>query len=167
MVLLGGAATGFGQGPDLSTPVNYARAVQSQLKDVVLRAAEKMLPEEYSFRPVKEVRSFAELIGHIADAQTLFCSIALGQAPSGARAEMTKTTKAELSEALKAAFARCDRAYGELTDANAADVLKAPTGGGRARLGVLSFNTAHGYEHYGNVVTYLRLKGIVPPSSER
>jgi uncharacterized damage-inducible protein DinB len=160
------ASVAFGQAPDLTTPVSYARAVQERIKTLVTASAEKMPADQYEFRPAPEVRSFGEILGHIADAQYLFCSSALAETNPSPNIEKSKKSKSELTAALKEAFADCDRAYAALTDGNAADVIKGP-GGGRARLGILSFNSTHAYEHYGNLVTYLRLKGIVPPSSER
>ena len=79
--------------------------------------------------------------------------------------EKTKTTKAELRVALHDAFAYCNRAYDALTDASANETVKA-YGQERNKLGVLWFNASHNLEHYGNLVVYMRLKGIVPPSSE-
>lgn len=80
--------------------------------------------------------------------------------------EKSKTAKADLVQALKDAFAYCDGAYGGLTDAQAGETVKL-FGGDRPKVTVLSFNTAHNMEHYGNMVTYMRIKGLVPPSSER
>ena len=136
------------------------------VKNNIIRAAEKMPEENYSFKPTPEVRSFGALVGHVADAQYLFCSIALGEKNPQPNIEKTKTGKAELVQSLKEAFAYCDKAYDGLTDAQASTLVKM-FGHDTPKLTVLSFSTAHDDEHYGNMVTYLRLKGIVPPSSER
>lgn len=154
------------QAPDLKTISGHARALQNQVKNVVLRSAEKVPEADYSFKPTPEVRSFGQILGHIADAQYAFCSAAMGEKNPSPGVEKSKTSKADLSAALQEAFSYCDKAYAALTDANAGDPVKL-FGADRARLGVLSFNTSHVYEHYGNLVTYMRLKGIVPPSSER
>ncbi len=130
------------------------------------KSAEKATEEMYAYRPTPEVRSFGEMIGHVADAQYLFCSAASGQANTPRNIEKTKKTKAELTDALKEAFAFCDQAYAGMTDQKAAEMVKFGRGE-RTRLGVLQFNSIHNYEHYGNLVTYFRMKGIVPPSSER
>jgi uncharacterized damage-inducible protein DinB len=144
-------------------------AIRSQYdngKNNLIRAAEKMPAENYSFKPVDTVRSFGQLIGHVANAQYMFCSPILGEAsPNKANIEQTKTEKADLVAALKEAFAYCDKAYASMTDASAAGLVKFMRGD-MAKIGVLSFNNMHNYEHYGNVVTYLRMKDIVPPSSE-
>jgi uncharacterized damage-inducible protein DinB len=89
----------------------------------------------------------------------------LGEKNPGLKIEQTKTTKAELVAALKDAFAYCDKAYDGMTDAAAPQTVKL-FGGDTPKLGVLTFNLAHSVEHYGNLVIYLRLKNIVPPSSE-
>ncbi len=132
----------------------------------ILKSAEKMPEENYSFKPTPEVRSFGQLIGHVADAQYLFCSAVLGKPNPALGVEKSKTTKADLVQALKDAFAYCGPAYDGTTDAQAGAMVKF-FGTERAKVTVLSFNTAHNDEHYGNIVTYMRLKGLVPPSSER
>jgi uncharacterized damage-inducible protein DinB len=160
------ASSGLSQSPDLTTPVGYARAVQAQVRDLLTRTAEKMPSDQYAFRPTPDVRSFAQILGHVIDAHYMFCSAVLDERAPVLDAEKTKSTKSQLTVALKDVLVYGDKAYTSLTIANASDIIKGP-GGGRARLGLLSFNSTHAYEHYGNLVTYLRLKGIVPPSSER
>ena len=142
-----------------------AKTLYEGVRGYVLRSAEKMPEENYSFKPTPEVRSFAQVLGHIADAQYLFCSADKGDKREGT-VEKTKSGKADLTAALKDAFAYCDSSYAALTDAKSAEMVKF-FGRDRTRLGVLSFNTSHTFEHYGNLITYLRLKGLVPPSSEQ
>jgi uncharacterized damage-inducible protein DinB len=132
----------------------------------VIAAAEKMQEENYSFKPTPEVRSFGQLVGHVADAQYLFCSTALGQPDPVKEIEKTKTSKADLVAALKDGVAYCNKAFAGMTDAQGSQMVKMMNFD-VAKLTVLSINTAHTDEHYGNMVTYLRLKGIVPPSSEK
>ena len=132
----------------------------------VIAAAEKMPEENYSFKPTPEVRSFGQLVGHLADAQYLFCSTALGEPDPVKAIEKTKTSKADLVAALKEGVAYCNKAFAGMTDAQGSQMVKM-FNFDMAKLTVLSVNTAHADEHYGNMVTYLRLKGIVPPSSER
>jgi uncharacterized damage-inducible protein DinB len=132
----------------------------------VVAAAEKMPEENYSFKPTPDVRSFGQLVGHVADAQYNFCSTAAGEAPSPKGIEKTKTSKTDLVAALKEAVAYCNKTYASMTDAQGSQIVKFMNFN-LARITVLSVNTAHMDEHYGNMVTYLRLKGIVPPSSER
>jgi uncharacterized damage-inducible protein DinB len=135
------------------------------VKNVLLRSAEKMPEENYSFKPTESVRSFGQVLGHVADAQYLFCSKALGENNPGLKIEQTKTSKADLIAALKDAFAYCDKAYDSMTDASASQTVKM-FNSDLPKPAVLTANNMHSVEHYGNIITYLRLKNIVPPSSE-
>ena len=132
----------------------------------VISAAQKMPEENYSFKPTPEVRTFGQIVGHVADASYNFCSQVSGEANPAKDIEKTKTAKADLVAALKDAVAYCNKTYDNMTDAKGAEMMKM-FGFNLAKLTILSINTAHTDEHYGNMVTYLRLKGIVPPSSEK
>ena len=137
----------------------------SFVSNAVIGAAQKMSEENYSFKPTPEVRSFGQLVGHVADANYMFCSLASGEANPMKDIEKTKTSKADLVAALKDAVAYCNKAFDSMTDAKGSQMVKFMNFD-IARLTVFSLNTAHTDEHYGNMVTYLRLKGIVPPTSE-
>lgn len=141
------------------------KAIYNIVRNYVLKAAEEMPEGDYGFRPTTGVRTFGQLVGHIADGQYEFCSPVVGDGDRGPGVEKTKITKADLIEALKTAYAYCDKAYDGMTDAHAADEVKF-FNRNMPKLSVLSFNTAHTDEHYGNMVTYLRIKGLVPPSSQ-
>jgi uncharacterized damage-inducible protein DinB len=146
--------------------VTAAKAQSDLVKGNIVKAAEKMPEEHYAFKPVPEVRSYGQLLGHIADASFMICSRAAGtDNPSKTSTEKTATTKAALAKALNEAFAYCDGVFAKLDDTSGAEMIKFFTGP-QPKLSALSFNTAHNFEHYGNLVTYLRMKGIVPPSSE-
>src|SRR3954453_21475929 len=152
------------QTPDLMS--KGAKAIYTNTKNNVLKAAEAVPESDYSFKPTEKVRSFGQVIAHIADGQYEFCSAALGDTSEHTSVEKSKTTKTDLIAALKTAFSYCDKAYDGLTDAHAADEVKffnRPM----AKINVLGFNTAHTDEHYGNIVTYMRLKNMVPPSSKQ
>ena len=153
------------QSPDLKTVSGYPKMVQKQVSTWIERAADKMPEEEYAFKPDPAVRSFGQILGHVADANYLFCSGVLGESNPAPGVEKTKSKKAELKAALHDAFAYCNRAYEALTDASANETVKA-YGQERNKLGVLWFNASHNLEHYGNLVVYMRAKGIVPPSSD-
>jgi uncharacterized damage-inducible protein DinB len=153
----------FGQDNPLSTA---NKNLYSMAKNNLVKAAEKMPEENYSFKPTPEVRSFAQLVDHVSDANYGFCSAVLGEKPPVSGVEKSKTTKADLVQAIKDSFAYCDKAYDGLTDAAATQMVKF-FGQERPKLAILEFNNMHDFEHYGNIVTYLRLKNIVPPSSER
>ena len=157
--------TVMAQTPDLKTASGYPKMVQKQVTTWIERAAEKMPEEEYGFKPDPASRSFGQILGHVADANYLFCSAVLGENNPSPGIEKTKTSKADLRAALRDAFAYCGRAYDALNDAGATELVKA-FGGERNKLGVLWFNASHNLEHYGNLVVYMRTKGIVPPSSE-
>src|SRR6201992_2066109 len=137
----------------------------SFVSQAVVAAAVKMPEENYSFKPTPEVRSFGQLVGHVADASYMFCSQAIGDANPGKQFEKTKTSKADLVAALKDGVAYCNKAFDSMTDAKGSEMIKLFSFN-LARLSVFSINTAHTDEHYGNMVTYMRLKGIVPPTSE-
>ena len=137
----------------------------SFVSGAVVGAAQKMPEENYSFKPTPEVRSFGQLVGHVADASYAFCSQAIGAANPVKDIEKTKTSKADLVAALKDGVAYCNKAFDSMTDARGSEMVKL-FNFNIARLTVFSINTAHTDEHYGNMVTYLRLKGIVPPTSE-
>lgn len=153
---------------------NGARLHYGIVKGYATRAAAKMPEDHYSFRPAPEVRTFAQLIGHLADSNYRLCSVLAGQdPPRDAGIERTAKSKADLVTALGESFTYCDGQYAAMTDAAGTPIVKFDAGGEGARvpiqmprLTVLAFHTAHAFEHYGNVVTYMRLKGIVPPSSE-
>ena len=135
------------------------------LKHIVLESAEKMPEENYGFKPTEIVRSYGKILGHIADAQYFFCSAALGQKSRLPNVEKTKTSKSDLIAALKESFAYCDQAYDPMTDAAGLQMVKL-MGTDTPKLAALMNNNAHTSSHYGNLVTYLRMKNVVPPSSE-
>jgi uncharacterized damage-inducible protein DinB len=143
----------------------FSRTAYGQVSSILQRSAEKMPEENYNFKPTEAVRSFGQLVGHVADAQYLFCSIAVGEKNPNLKIEQTKTSKADLIAALKDAVTYCNKAYDGMTDASGAQIVKF-FGRDLPKLGVLTANNMHNMEHYGNMVTYMRLKDIVPPSSE-
>ena len=134
-------------------------------QQILLRTAENMPEEHYGFKPVETVRTFGQIVGHIADSQYIFCSTILGEKNPGLKIEKTKSSKADLIAALKESFTYCNRAYDAVNDANAADVVKF-MGGERPKMTALIINEIHSIEHYGNLVTYMRMKNLVPPTSE-
>ncbi len=134
-------------------------------KDNIMASAEMLDEELYAFRPTDEVRSVGELFAHVANAQFSFCSAAAGESsPSSEDFEETRTTKAAIIEALEMGFGYCEGVFSRMTDQAGARSLTF-FGGPNTAHGVLAFNSAHNYEHYGNLVTYMRLNGITPPSS--
>jgi uncharacterized damage-inducible protein DinB len=144
----------------------FNKFTYARVKTILVSSAEKMPEENYNFKPTEAVRSYGQIVGHVADAQYTFCSLALGESNPGLKIEQTKTTKADLVAALKEAVAYCDKAYDGMTDASGAQMVKL-FGMDMPKFGVLNINNMHDMEHYGNLVTYMRLKNIVPPTSEQ
>ena len=146
------------------------KSMHQVIRRNIAEAAAAMPAEEYSFKPTPQVRSFAELVGHVINANFYFCSQAPGEKPAfGGDFEKT-AGKAALVKGLNEALAYCDAAYDATTDANVGQAVTVQGRGGgtpTTRGLVLMFNTTHNNEHYGNLIVYLRLKGIVPPSTAR
>ncbi len=152
-------------------PTGLAAGLQRAYNGIKLnltQAAEKMAEADYSFKPNPDIRGFGGQLAHVADAHYNFCAAAKGvpNPMAGTSLEKTKTTKADVIKALADSFAFCDDAYSALTDASAAELV-AQGRGQTARGVVLANNTAHDNEEYGIITVYLRLKQMVPPSTER
>jgi uncharacterized damage-inducible protein DinB len=149
-------------GSAVATAKNHWTGVTANLT----RAAEQVPESLYAFRPVESVRTFGQLIAHVAGAQNMFCAIALGEPPRAEdEIERSKTSKADLVAALKASTTYCEKAYAQ-TDAAATQNVNL-FGQSVTRLYTVMMNAMHNGEHYGNIVTYMRIKGLVPPSSQR
>jgi len=162
-------AVGLAQDPAKPAPPPITASaglknLHTTVRGYIIAAAEAMPEEHYAFKPTPDVRSFGELLGHIANANYNFCAgPKKTPSPNKANLEKTATTKAALVTAVKESFAFCDSAY-EIADAGLTEMIKM----GQREVGAaypLTFNVAHNFEHYGNIVTYMRLKGLVPPSS--
>ncbi|HUS06707.1 MAG TPA: DinB family protein [Bryobacteraceae bacterium] len=162
------ATVAWSQSPAENPQLASAKAYYVMVRSNVLKSADKMPEDKWGFRPVDEVKSYGQMLAHIADAQFYVCGVAkLGDSSkTGNRSvEKTATTKAEIVKWLNEGFAYCDSLYSELTDTSSAAMVNF-FGQQRTKLSVLAFNTAHVYEHYGNLVTYMRMNKIVPPTSE-
>ena len=136
-----------------------SKQTYASVKNNLQKMAEQMPEENYSFKATPDVRTFGQLVAHVADTQARLCSMASGEQKSVGAA--SKTAKADLVAALRDSFAICDAAFDSLTDATASQ----PGGMGRSKLALLEYNTGHSNEEYGYMSVYMRLKGIVPPSS--
>ena len=145
--------------------VAAVRAMWQGQSGYLLRAAEQMPDSDYAFRPVASVRTFGQIIGHVAGSQNLICAAALGE-PSKSEDDIEKsmTTKAQLVAALRASTEYCRRAYAQNDVAAAQSTMI--FGEKQSRMFALALNATHDGEHYGNVVTYFRIKGMTPPSSQ-
>jgi hypothetical protein len=159
LVLIGACAL-FAQNPTIAEMKTAYGAIKTNLT----RMAEKMPADQYDFKPVAEIRTFGALMGHIADSQLRTCSFVNGAVKQPTAGQ--KTAKGDLVAALKESFAECDKAWDGTTDANASQMMDMGRGQ-TSRLGLLTrFIVVHGNEEYGYGSIYLRLKGIVPPSSD-
>jgi uncharacterized damage-inducible protein DinB len=145
--------------------VNAIRPLYERVKDLYMQSADVASDELFAYRPAEDTRSFAELLGHVAGASYSFCSAALGEDNPNSTDFENTTGKAELKKALAEGFAYCDRAYA-MSESKAMEDANL-FGREGSRLWVLIFNVTHDSEHYGNLVTYFRANGQVPPSSNR
>ena len=166
-------AAGLAAAPAAQSANPISDGIRSQWNSAKrnLQQSAEMMPEaSYDYRPVDGVRNFAELLTHVAGANYVFCAAAKGEKTPFAEDHFEKSvkTRPEIIKATAEAIAYCDAAYTALTDASAAQMVAQPFGQGQTpRTAVLVGNIGHVNEHYGNMVTYFRINGIVPPSSRR
>jgi hypothetical protein len=162
----------MGQAPAGGAPMatgpaaEVQRAYAGQMNNI-LKAAEKMPADQYQYKPTPEVRTFARVVNHVTEAQARSCGVANGTAP----ADMVKTPsdtadKDAIIAGLKASFAECDKAFAATTDANFTEMYTVGQGK-RSRAGLMWGTVSHDNEQYSTLAMYLRLKGLVPPSSEK
>jgi uncharacterized damage-inducible protein DinB len=160
LLALAGALTASAANPIIAeTKTGY-----TAVKNFIIQGAEKMPADGYDFRATPEERTFGELVGHIADAQIRICGAATGETKPAEAGKLKE--KAALVEALKASFAFCDSAMNSVTDENAMTMMKFQRAE-RTKVGVMTYNVLHDNESYGTMAVYLRLKGVVPPSSQK
>ena len=171
MSILTLCGTASAQSPTAANPVSSGvRTAWDGAKRNLTQSAERMPEADYAFRPVATVRTFGEILAHVAGANYVFCSAAKGEKSPHAEAafEKTATTRAQIVKVLNESIAYCDAAYATLDDKRAGETVELPFGMGKgARALPLMLNTGHLQEHYGNLVTYFRIKGMVPPSSQK
>jgi uncharacterized damage-inducible protein DinB len=150
--LLLSAASSFAQTapdntPDVSTEM---RNGFNEVNDWVMKAADMVPADKYSYRPVDTVRTFGQLIAHITDSYNYFCAHGVGNKVEWTTPiEKGATDKDTLLPKLKEAVGRCNAAYSS----------------GNAQLRPLFTNIGHTSLHYGNIITYMRMMGLKPPSS--
>ena len=146
------AATSFAQStpekaPDVATEL---RNGFNEFNDWVTKAAEMVPADKYSYRPVDTVRTFGQLIAHITDSYNYFCAHGVGNKVEWSEAvEKGGTDKDTLLPKLKEAVGKCNAAYGS----------------SNGQLRPLFTNVGHTSLHYGNIITYMRMMGLKPPSS--
>lgn len=158
LIALAAPAAAAAQGLEAVTPL------QNMVKGYLIKSAEQMPEATWSFKPTPAVRSFGEIVGHVADANYTFCAAALGEKSPATQQYEKATSRAVVVQGIKDAFAYCDKAY-QIAPARLNDPVEFFGMKGN-KLWALMFNVAHNNEHYGNLVTYFRLKNMVPPSSQ-
>ena len=139
-------------------------------------AADAMPEDKYSFAPsngeFKGVRTFGQQVRHVAAANYMFCAAILSEKPpvelGGENGPTSVTTKADSVKFLNDSYAYCHKAYSSINESNATGQVQSPFGSSKvSRLGLAVLNVGHGFDHYGQVVEYLRMNGIIPPASRR
>ena len=167
----GGAAA---PAPQLPTSVSAeVNVFYTNIAGFITRSAAMVPAEKFTWQPTPEVRSFARLFAHITDDNNSACAAMAGVTPAPGRVDTgsagawaaDKMSKADLEKGLADSVALCQKAFASVTSGN---MMESAGGRGtRTKIGMLIYNTSHVNEHYGNLVTYLRLNGMVPPSSQR
>jgi uncharacterized damage-inducible protein DinB len=138
----------------------------THVSGLILRSADKIPDDLWSYQPTPEVRTVGQLFAHIADGSNHICALAVGGQPAPGSVEKSATTKTDIVAALKREFAGCEADYATMAPETAVQTIDVGGGQKRTRIAEMDYEVAHTWEHYGNLVTYMRLKGIVPPSSE-
>lgn len=155
----------------LPTLVAEVQTIFNNIKNNMTKAADQFPEDKYAWSPTPDVRTWGGLYGHIIDDNNGACFLLAGEAAALPRLDSGgKPTdagkdlkKADIVKALAESFARCDKAFAAVTTDN---MLERNGNGTRSKIGAMIYNTQHINEHYGNIVTYMRLQGMVPPSSQ-
>jgi uncharacterized damage-inducible protein DinB len=167
------AGRGMAPAQAFTPPASVAAEVNPMYTTIagyIVKSAGMVPEDKYKWQPTPEVRSFARLFAHVTDDNNGACWALAGAAqaparvdtPNSAESGANKLTKADLQKGLEASVALCQQAFAAVTTAN---MMEQNGRGARTKIGNLIYNTSHINEHYGNIVTYLRLNGMVPPSS--
>ena len=166
-------ATGQPQQPPPPLPgvVAEVKTMYTNVHNFITKAVEQFPADKLAWQPTPAVRTWARLIGHITDDNNGACYLLAGEtarparvdAPDGQESPASKLSKDDLLKGYKESVERCNKAFAAVTEANMAE--RAGPTGARSKIGTLMYNTSHTNEHYGNIVTYMRLNNMVPPSS--
>lgn len=162
------AATGLSAQTPPAEPESFTESIHGaaeHIRNMFTVAAEEMSEEDYAFRPTPEVRSFGELLAHVANTNYWFCSVAMEKETPVTNIEKTMTSRADLQKVLAESFEYCEGAHAAMADeANASRTVEI-MGKPRPALAALNFLNYHSLLHWGNAITYMRLRGKVPPSN--
>lgn len=153
-----------GQNAPKDPSIVAAQQSAAMLKQWLTKSASMMNEADFAFRPTPEVRTFGQIMAHVADRDYEFCAAARGEEAPVRDIEKTERTKAAIERALAGAFAYCDTVYAGMTDTEAKALIDFH-GQRMAKLSTLLFLAMHNSLHYGNAITYIRLRGKVPPST--
>ena len=177
VVVLSVPAIALGAAQAQAPSAAAGNSISQAIKDVwagakrnLTESADQMPEADYAFKPTEQVRTFGQILAHVAGANYVFCSAGRGEKSPFEEDHFEKIakTKAEIVKALNDSLAYCDAAYVSLTDRSAGEMITMPFSmGTQARASALIRNAGHLQEHYGNLVTYFRIKGMVPPTSRR
>ncbi len=162
-----------------STPPTFTQVLDRSLKypeSEFVPAAEAMPEDKYDFAPTngefKGVRTFGQQVRHVAAANYLICAAILDEKPpadtGGENGPAAMKTKADSVQYLKDSFTYCHKAYQSINESNATGLVKNPFGKNQvSRLSLAMLNIGHPFDHYGQMVEYLRMNGIIPPASRQ
>ncbi len=147
-ILVLSSASMRAQQPDAKETAGMLGKAFGELSAWIMKAAEMVPADKYTYKPAATVRTFGELLGHIADGSNYFCGRAAGKRVEWSDANAQgKTDKGTVVPKVKQALDACGTAHGS------------------GHLGMLIQNFGHANLHYGNMATYMRMLGLVPPSS--
>jgi uncharacterized damage-inducible protein DinB len=168
---------GMAQADQKKTVASVMDGTVKTIESELVPAVEAMPEEKFGFAPTngefKGVRTFAQQAKHIAAVNYIVAASILGEKPpidtGGENGPESVKTKAEIVKFLKDSFAYAHKAVATINDSNTIEPpIKNPFGEGPAtRLGMAAVFSWHGFDHYGQIVEYLRMNGIVPPASRR
>ncbi len=150
-----------------SGPAAEVQRAYNGLKANILKAADNMPADSYSYKPTPDIRTFARVVNHISEAQGRSCGAMNGTAGSLPGVPPETANKAAIVQALQSSFAECDKAFAALTDANLTEMVPVGPAGKRSSIGLMWGTLSHDNEQYATLALYMRLKGLTPPSSEK
>jgi uncharacterized damage-inducible protein DinB len=151
--------------PQTPTMLNASIQLGAQhIRKMFTIAADRMSDADYAAKPTPEVRSFAQLLGHVADTNYWFCATAAGEKPPVSGIEKSTTARVEVQKVLGESFAYCETVFASMSDESKANALRKFNTRDMPAIAVLNFRNYHGLLHWGNAITYMRLRGKVPPA---
>jgi uncharacterized damage-inducible protein DinB len=151
--------------PEPDALVQSMQAGAQHIRAMFTQAIEQMSDADFAFKPTPEVRSFGQLLAHVAETNYWFCAGALGEKPPASNIEQTMTSRADITRTLLESFAYCERAFTAVNDPAHAQKVVSFHGQPATAAVLLNFRNYHSLLHWGNAITYMRLRGKVPPTA--